>query len=131
MRIARALVVPFALPLALVVLSACGGGGGNGDGGTDYSPTEPSGGTTATPSSSSDIRVSDNAFSPASTTVAPGTTVTWTWAGSADHDVTFSDGPRSPIQSKGSYERTFPTAGSYAYRCSIHGAAMSGTVTVR
>ena len=131
MRIARALVVPFALPLALVVLSACGGGG-SGNGGTDYSPVEPSGGgTTSAPSSSNDIRVSDNAFSPANTTVAPGTTVSWTWTGNADHDVTFTDGPRSPIQSKGSYERTYPTAGSFPYRCSIHGAAMSGTITVR
>ena len=129
MRIARA--VPFALPFVLVVLSGCGGGGGSGgNGGGDYSPVEPSGGTTA-PSTSTDIRVSDNAFSPASTTVARGSTVTWTWAASADHDVTFTDGPRSPIQSKGSFQRTFATAGSFPYRCSIHGAAMSGTVTVQ
>ena len=131
MRIVRALV-PSALPLVLVVLSACGGGGGNGGDGSNYSPVEPSGGgTTSTPSSSSDIRVSDNAFSPASTTVAPGTTVTWTWAASSEHDVTFTDGPRSPIQSTGTYQRTFPAAGSFPYRCSIHGAAMSGTITVR
>ena len=130
MRIARALAVP----LALVVLAACGGGGnGSGDGGADYSPTEPSGGgtTTTPPSTSSDIRVTDNAFTPSATTVAPGSTVTWTWAAAAEHDVTFTDGPRSPIQVSGTYQRTFAAAGSFPYRCSIHGAAMSGTITVR
>lgn len=76
-------------------------------------------------------RVLDNSYSPSATTVAPGTTVTWTWAASAEHAVTFGDGPRSPIQASGTYQRTFPAAGSFPYRCSIHGAAMSGTVTAR
>lgn len=127
MRLPRAL----ALPLVLVVASACGGGGG-GDGGSGGTPTSPSGGgTTTTPSTSNEIRVVDNSYSPSATTVAPGTTVTWTWGGTTAHDVQFDDGPRSSVQVSGTYQRAFAAAGSFPYHCSVHGSAMSGTVTVR
>jgi len=129
MRIARVLV----LPLVLALVPACGGGGG-GDGGSDYTSTEPTGGgttTTTTPSTSSEIRVLDNSYSPSATTVAAGTAVTWTWGGTTAHDVTFDDGPKSSTQVAGNYQRTFAAAGSFPYHCSVHGASMSGTVTVR
>ena len=47
------------------------------------------------------------------------------------HNVTFDDGETSGDQGTGHYQRTFATAGSYAYHCTIHGAKlMSGTITV-
>ena len=130
MRIARVLV----LPLVLAVAPACGGGGGDdgGSGGSGGTPTAPSGGgTSTTPSTSSEIRVADNSFSPSATTVAAGTAVTWTWAGASPHDVTFDDGQKSGTQVTGTYQRTFAAAGTFPYHCSVHGASMSGTVTVR
>lgn len=113
------------LAVALIV-AACGGSDGSYGSG-------PGGGTTAgtTGSTSNSITVSDNKFTPAATTVTPGTTVTWTWAqGATTHNVTFDDGTKSASQSTGTYARTFGAAGSYAYQCTIH-PGMSGSVTVK
>ena len=118
--------------LLLVVAVGCGGGGsddgapGTGPGpGTNPGPG-PGGGST-----SNAVDVRDNSFNPAQTTVAPGTTVTWTWRGSATHDVTFTDGAQSPRQAAGTYSRSFPNAGTYAYHCQVHGTGMSGEIIVR
>lgn len=113
---------------ALVVAASCGGSGystgpGTGAGG---------GGGGTVGSTSNSITVANNSFSPSATTVAVGTTVTWTWAqGSVTHNVTFSDGTASADMSSGTYSRTFNTAGTYSYTCTIHGSAMSGTITVK
>jgi plastocyanin len=100
-----------------------GGGGGGGTGVT--------------------VTVSNNAFSPSQTTVAPGTVVTWRWDSCTGdvyggqvctlHSVTFDDGgPSASARNDGSFARTFSTAGTYTYYCSSHGrAAMSGSVTVQ
>ena len=114
------------IALAIIGATACGGSDGNYGSG-------PTGGTTGgtTGSTSNTITVSNNRFDPATTTVPPGTTVTWTWAqGSASHNVTFDDGTKSPTQPAGTYARTFASAGSYPYQCSIH-AGMTGTITVK
>jgi plastocyanin len=79
------------------------------------------------------VTVGNNFYSPATLSVAPGATVTWTWAqGDVEHTVTFDDNaPGSPRQSSGTFQRTFSTAGTYTYFCSVHGrAVMSGAVTV-
>ena len=47
------------------------------------------------------------------------------------HSVTFDDGVTSPTQDQGTFSRIFNAAGTYNYHCSIHGAAMSGTITVQ
>jgi plastocyanin len=59
-------------------------------------------------------------------------TVTWVWnSGGVEHDVTFQTGPSSGNRSSGSFPRTFQTAGTFAYVCTIHGAqGMSGVVNV-
>jgi plastocyanin len=123
------------IAVALISASACGGGGGGG--GT----TGPPAGNTPPPAGG--ISVTNNAFSPSSKTVAPGTTVEWAWNtcsggdgyGSGEtcvaHGVNFDDGISSPTQSQGRFSRNFGTAGSYPYRCAVHGSAMSGTVTVQ
>ena len=141
----------FARPAAAAVASVllvlgCGGGGGGG-------PTSPppSGGTGGNGggtggSTSADITVQNNQFTPSATTVAPGTTVNWTWNSCAgdgyggqlctDHSVVFDDGARagSGVQSSGTFASKFASAGTYSYHCSIHGTAtsgMRGTITVQ
>jgi plastocyanin len=106
----------------LVLVAACSG--------YDRAPTgnNPGGGETT-----NQISVLDNFFSPSATTVPSGTTVTWTWAGGNPHDVTFNNNAvgNSPTQTSGTFQRTFNAAGTYAYRCNVHGQSMSGTVTVQ
>ena len=54
------------------------------------------------------IKVVDNKFRPASTSVARGTKVTFKWAGKAPHNVTVVKGPakfRSKTQTKGTYSK--------------------------
>ncbi len=110
-------VWPMLLGLSLPAAGCGGGSDGPTDPGTD-------GGNTVT--------VSNNSYSPAGLSVTPGTTVTWQWAPAAvEHNVTFDDGPQSPTQSSGTFPRTFASAGSFPYHCTIHGATvMSGTITV-
>jgi plastocyanin len=66
--------------------------------------------------------------------------VTWTWntctgdgyggQTCVSHSVTFDDGVTSPTQDTGTYNRTFTAKGTYTYHCLVHGAAMTGTITV-
>lgn len=104
--------------LALLAALGCGGG--------SDSPAGPSGG------GGTGVTVGNNFFSPVDLSVAAGSTVTWTWSpGGVDHNVTFDDGEHSSTQSSGTYARTFATAGTFPYHCTIHGASvMHGTVTV-
>jgi plastocyanin len=106
--------------------------------GSDSSTGTPVTGTpTGTPpgtnggSTSSSITVADNSFTPSETTVSVGTTVTWTWNASTQHNVTFNDGSASATQASGTFARAFNAAGTYNYHCTIHGASMSGSVTVK
>ncbi len=119
--------------LAVASLFACGG---------SYSSTAPpNNGGVNTPPPVGGITVSNNFFSPATKTVAKGTTVQWAWnscTGDAysgqtcvSHSVTFDDGTTSATQSQGTYNRMFGTAGTYPYHCSVHGTAMSGSITVQ
>jgi plastocyanin len=107
----------------VISLSGCGGGGGGG-----YGPTNPN--PPQQPSTSNAITVRDNSFSPNNTTLAVGTTVTWTWTGAAVHNVTFAGGPASNDQSSGSYQRTFNAVGVFNYSCTNH-AGMTGRVTIQ
>jgi len=112
--------------LAVASLAACGGGGGSD---TTTGPNGNGGGG----GNSSAVTVGNNFFSPASMSVATGGTVTWTWAaGDTLHQIAFVDNaPGSAKQSTGTFQRTFSTAGTYNYFCTVHGAAlMSGTITV-
>ena len=108
----------------LLLLVACGGDdGGTGPGGNN------NGGNGGSTSNAIDVR--DNSYSPSSTTVPVGTTVTWTWRGNASHDVTFSSTEHSDVQQTGTYSRQFGSAGTFDYHCSVHGTAMSGRVVVQ
>lgn len=123
------------------VLSACfvaAAIGLAGCGGASMGPTGTGGGTQNPPgsggSTSNAVTVGNDFFNPANTTVAVGTVVTWTWNSSGvAHNIVFDDGaPGSGVKSSGSFSRTFSTAGTYTYFCSIHGrAVMSGSITVQ
>ncbi len=139
MRVSRSVVLT---ALAL----GCGGGGD----GTGPTPTAPQAATVqATPQLT---------FDPSQVTIRPGGTVTWAF-GPVTHNVTFrgaaaaialrpyhhddddgedDDGGTGsgvpaniPDTTNTSVARTFTTAGSYPYVCTIHGEQMSGTVTVQ
>jgi len=84
----------------------------------------------ATPEATSDVSVVDNAFEPVAVTVPVGTEVTWTWEGSADHNVVAEDDAfQSDTQSDGTFSHTFDEAGTYPYRCTLH-SGMKGVVIV-
>lgn len=127
MRVNRVLVAASVLAFAI----SCGGSdeptGNNGNTGN----TGATGATGATGSTTTSIDVDDNSYSPSSTTVPAGSTITWTWIGGNQHSVTFSSGTNSAVQSTGTFQRTFPTAGTFNYQCSVHGAAMSGSIKVQ
>jgi plastocyanin len=98
---------------AMTVLAACSGGAG-----ASPAPSAPAAAVT----------IGGMGFSPSTITVKAGATVTWTWSGRT-HDVRFTDGPASPVQSQGTWSRTFTTPGTYHYRCDLH-PMMTGTVVV-
>ena len=69
-------------------------------------------------------------FTPGNAVIARNGSVTWTFA--ILHNVTFTtaNSPTNiPDTGTGSVSRTFPTAGTFAYNCTIH-PGMSGSVTV-
>jgi plastocyanin len=70
-------------------------------------------------------------FSPTPDTVAAGTAVTFTWSG-AQHNVHFNSAANAPdsiaTSSSATVSRTFTTAGTYNYYCTIHN--MSGVIVV-
>jgi plastocyanin len=77
------------------------------------------------------VLISDYAFKPASMTVQPGTSVTWTNQDDDPHTVTANDGS---FDSKGlgqgdSFTQTFAKPGTYPYHCAAH-PFMKGTITV-
>jgi plastocyanin len=103
--------------LAVLVVAACGDSEG---------PSDQPEGTTVTATSSL-------AFSPSSVQVAVGQSVTWRFQ-SVAHNVTFDQAPGVPADIPGSNSntsiaRTFGTAGTFTYHCTIH-PEMHGTIVV-
>lgn len=124
----------FAL-LAVASLCACGG---------SSSSTSPNTGQPKvnTPPPAGGISVTNNNFSPGTKTVAIGSTVQWAWnsctgdpyngQSCVSHSVSFDDGTASsPVQDEGTFTKAFNAAGTFTYHCSVHGAAMTGTITVQ
>lgn len=132
----------YAAQITLLLLLAAAGCGGSSTGpsnngnnsGNNPPPNTP-------PATSNSVSVTNDYFTPSSTTVTAGTKVTWTWnTCSGDgyggqtcvsHNILFDDGASSGTQESGSWSRTFAAAGTYNYHCTIHGVSMSGTVVVQ
>lgn len=136
-----------AIVSALCVLSiaACGGSSGGTTGPTGGNNNNPPTNNPPNndPVTTNAVTLTTSAFMPSSITVAKGATVTWTWdsctsdpygyggATCVSHNIMFDDGTTSAPQSSGSFTRQFDAAGTFKYHCAIHGAAMSGQVTVQ
>lgn len=130
---------------ALLLTAAVGCGGSSTAPGTGNNNTQQSGGNTGgggtAGSTNNSVTVGNNYFDPPSTTVSAGTQVTWTWntcngdgyggQTCVSHGIAFDDGTTAPAQSEGSWQRTFATAGTYKYHCTVHGAAMAGAIVVQ
>ncbi|HEY2906209.1 MAG TPA: plastocyanin/azurin family copper-binding protein [Vicinamibacterales bacterium] len=78
------------------------------------------------------VTVDNFSFAPATTTVAVGTTVTWTNHDDIPHNVVSPDEKfKSPVlDTDQTFSHTFAVAGTYTYYCSIH-PRMTGQVVVR
>jgi plastocyanin len=73
-----------------------------------------------------------SSFDPSTLTIKATETVTWSNTSGILHNVTFSTAGSPadiPDHTSGSTNRTFPTPGTYAYRCTNH-AGMNGTIVV-
>lgn len=81
---------------------------------------------------STNIGISDMAFTPATLTIKAGTSVTWTNKDQAIHTVTSDDGKTfasEKLSNNQTFSMTFSNPGSYPYHCEIH-PFMKGTITV-
>ena len=105
---------------AIVAVAACGS-----------DSTSPSGGgASGPPVQTNQVSVGNDFFDPANIQVPVGTTVTWTWnSGGTAHNVTFADTASANLTGGATFSRTFGTAGTFAYSCTIHG--QTGSVLVQ
>jgi plastocyanin len=108
------------------VAAACSSSTDTGTGGT--------GGTDTNRTTLHQVQATTNlAFTPSSVSIQPGDSVLWVFA-SVGHNVTFDAVTGAPATIGGTnsnvtISRTFPTAGTFTYHCTIH-PSMTGTVSV-
>jgi plastocyanin len=127
----RKLLIPvmaFAvLALSVALVAGCSS---NSSTTTPTVPTTPKSSPSTSPSSGgTTITIADFSFSPATVTVAVGAKVTWKNTGATDHTVTGSGWDSGNIAPGSEYSKTFDTAGTFDYHCSIH-PTMTGKVIV-
>ncbi len=118
------------LAIAAAVMAACGSS-------TSPGSTSPGGGASKTVSISctnSNYNMAGScAFGPNPDTVSVGDTVTFAFPSSSSHSVSFqaSGAPADvPPATGGNFPRTFATAGTFPYVCTVH-PYMTGTVVVK
>ena len=134
----RPVVLVAALAIAAVlVLAACGSPSNATAGASSATPAAVGATTNA-------IAIQNFTFTPPSTTVKAGTTVTWTNNDTTPHDVTSTDGPgisaattatfaSGPMAQGATFSFTFKKPGTYYYECAIHAsmASMHAVVIVK
>jgi plastocyanin len=69
-------------------------------------------------------------FQPQAITVPVGATVTWTNDDNFTHNVTFKGSEPMAMSPGATTTRTFETAGTFPYQCTLHPRDMQGTVEV-
>jgi plastocyanin len=120
---------------AIAVLSAAGVACSSSDNGGAIQTPPPSASACPTPVGSA-VKVDANTslkFVPQAITVKVCQPVTWKVVGSLPHTVTGQSGAvfdSGQLNQDGTYTHSFSTAGTIKYFCKIHGASMSGTITV-
>jgi len=115
-------------------LAACGGSGASPAASAPASaagPSEAASSEAPAAGGGDAVTIQNFAFGPASLSVAPGTTVTWTNSDTAAHTATADDGSfdSSSIAPGATFSQAFDTAGTFAYHCSIH-PNMTATIEV-
>ena len=107
-----------AVVLLVLVLAGCGS-----DADSGAPPGPPEKGT---------VILRDIAFKPGELKVKVGDTVTWRFDDKGiNHDVVADDESfKSEIQDSGTFQHTFDKPGKYPYVCTLHRAAMKGTIIV-
>jgi plastocyanin len=99
-------------------------------------PTAPAGGATRIVNAAPGNVFMDTVSGSNQTSIKAGDTVQWNFTDSIPHSSTSgacctADGLwDSGIKSSGSFSHQFPTVGTFPYFCTVHGAMMTGTVTV-
>jgi plastocyanin len=107
-----------ALPVLVVAIAAAG------------FAALPSGAATTT----KNVAVKDDFFSPKKLTIAKGSKVIWTWKGKRGHNISVANGPsffRAGKRKKGTFEHTFTKKGTYSIVCTIHAPDMHMTIKVK
>ena len=127
--------VPLLAAAILVLATACGGGPATtgarpGATATAGQAASPAGGPCPPTGGGEAVSIASSTFDPGSVSVAVGGQVTWTNADSFPHTVTFDDVDCGRLSNGASATRTFETAGTFNYSCTIH-PSMRGTVTVQ
>jgi plastocyanin len=85
-------------------------------------------------SAASEVKIDNFSFGPGTTTVAVGTTVTWTNRDDIPHTVVSTDDPKAfkskVMDTDEKFSYTFAKPGTYPYFCSIH-PKMTGKIVVQ
>jgi plastocyanin len=83
-------------------------------------------------SATSEVKIDNFSFGPATLTVAPGTTVTWINRDDIPHKVVSTDDvfKSKVLDTDEKFSYTFTKAGNYPYFCSIH-PKMTGAIVVK
>lgn len=80
------------------------------------------------------VSISNYLFAPATTSISPGTIVTWNNLDTVPHTVTVTNGPEQfdsgEITPGGKFSHNFTKIGTFSYDCGIH-PSMTGRVTVK
>jgi plastocyanin len=83
---------------------------------------------------STEVKIDNFSFAPATLTVAVGTRVTWTNRDDIPHTVVSTDDPKAfkskVLDTDEQFSYTFTKAGTYPYFCSVH-PKMTGSVVVK
>ena len=78
------------------------------------------------------VSIANFSFTPQSVTIARGCSVKWTQTSTTKHTTTSTTGvwDSGQLSKDQTFTRQFPSAGTFPYICTIHGASMAGTITV-
>jgi plastocyanin len=124
--------VPIALVFAVIVPLVAAGCGSSSTAPSSPSPGAGNGGGTPVSIVRGALDLTTTAYAPNPVTVAVGTSVTWTNNDTTAHTSTANDGTwnSGTIAPGSSFTRTFASAGTFTYHCTIH-PNMVASVTVQ